>query len=66
MSSEYSELLELVVKLKMPMYATASDDRQYTGKGWRRADIVGEQERLHDVQRELAVRQAEMVGDGGE
>lgn len=49
-----------VAALKMPVL-NQQLDRQWTGKGWLEVDPEAAEEQLRDIQRELAVRQAEMV-----
>lgn len=62
---KYNELLALV-RRKMPSLQAAGDGLQYTGKGWMSADPARAEAALHELQQELAVRQAEITADGGE
>jgi hypothetical protein len=51
----------------MPKPDQQTIDRfQYTGQGWKRADPEAAQAALRELQQQLAVRQAEIVADGGD
>lgn len=55
-----------VDELQLPEFGTQDSAWQYTGKGWRVVDLEQSAEQLRDIQRELAVRQAEIAAGGAD
>ena len=58
-------MLSELAKLKMPKLPQ-TDAVQYTGKGWLPVDGPAAEQRLRELQVELAQRQAQIEADGGE
>ena len=59
MSKTQDRLLDWT-QLKMPTFSDPGN-AQYTGRGWRRVDAEGAEQKLQQTQTELAIRQAEIV-----